>query len=387
MFSEAICETNPDCILILDADGTVLYANPSGVAFWEFGSKQAAVGRRFADLWPAEDQEKIRNAITTATSRPSTIEGFCGTPSGNRYWLETRFVPIEPRPGESKAILCISRDFSASEKAKKSLTAEEVKDRAQNALYREIIDSAIDTAIIGTDPEGEIILWSQGARQITGWNDEEMLGRPLATIFTPEDRAAGRPALEMHRAQDTGRASDMRWHETKDGRRFYAHGSINPILGPAGGYVKSFRDATQQHLTESALRESEDRYASLFNSIDSGFCIVDMEFDAGQQPVDYRFVEVNPAFSANTGLKAAIGKTIRELVPAIEQSWIDIYAKVAATGESVRFENRAEALSHRWYEVYAFRTGDPKRHRVAILFTDISNRKKAEAELRLSEAE
>jgi PAS domain S-box-containing protein len=386
MFSEAICDTNPDCMVVLDADGTVLYGNPSSMALWEFESKQALIGKHFADLWPAEDQEKIRQAITTATTRPSTIEGFCVTPAGNRYWLETRFVSLKPGIGEPEAILCVCRDFSASEKAKKSLTAEEVKDRAQNALYREIIDSAIDTAIIGTDPEGQIILWSQGARQITGWNDEEMLGRSLATIFTPEDRAAGRPELEMRRADETGRASDMRWHETKDGRRFYAHGSINPILGPAGGYVKSFRDATQQHLTESALRESEDRYASLFNSIDSGFCIVDMVFDAGQQPVDYRFVEVNPAFFTSTGLSAVVGKTIRELVPTIEQSWIDIYAKVAATGESVRFESRAEALSGRWYEVYAFRTGDPKRHRVAILFTDISNRKKAEAELRLSEA-
>jgi PAS domain S-box-containing protein len=334
MFSEEFCEANPDCIVTLDADGTMHYVNPSGVALWEFGSKQAAIGKRFADLWPADDQGKIRQAIATASIRPSTIEGFCVTPAGNRYWLETRFLSLKRRSDEPATILCISRDFSASEKAKKSLTAEEVKDRAQNALYREIIDSAIDTAIIGTDPEGQIILWSQGARQITGWNDEEMLGRPLATIFTPEDRTAGRPALEMRRADETGRASDMRWHETKDGRRFYAHGSINPILGPAGGYVKSFRDATQQHLTESALKESEDRYASLFNSIDSGFCIVDMEFDTQQHPADYRFVEVNPAFATNTGLSAVVGKTIRELVPTIEQTPVRVSASRTAPGRS-----------------------------------------------------
>jgi PAS domain S-box-containing protein len=386
MFSEELCEANPDAVVALDADGMVVYINPSGVALWRFESKQAAIGKRFADLWPIEDQEKVRQAIGAATVRPSAIEGFWVTPTGDRYWLETRFAPLQSALGGTARTLCISRDFSASQNAKTSLTAEEINDRAQNALYREIIDSAIETAMIGTDSEGQIILWSQGARQITGWNDEEILGRPLATIFTPEDRAAGRPELEMRRADETGRASDMRWHETKDGRRFYAHGSINPIRGPASGYVKSFRDATQQHLTETALRESEDRYASLFNSIDAGFCIVDIEFDARQQPVDYRFVEVNPAFVTNTGLSAVVGKTIRELLPSIEQSWIDIYARVAVTGESSRFENRAEALADRWYEVYAFRTGDPKRHRVAVLFTDISNRKKAEAQLRLSEA-
>ena len=386
MFSEDLCEANPDCVVALDAHGTVLYINPSGVALWEFESERAALGTRFADLWPIEDREKVVQAIEDAVSRSMTIEGFCVTPKGTRCWLESRFTALRGTAGPARTF-CISRDFSASQKAKTSLTALEVSDRAQNALYREIIDSAIDTAIIGTNSEGQIILWSQGARHITGWTDEEMLGKPLATIFTPEDRATGRPALEMRRADETGRASDMRWHETKGGHRLYANGSINPIRGPAGGYVKSFRDATQQHLTETALKESEERYSSLFNSIDAGFCVVDIEFDAQQRPADYRFVEVNPAFSTNTGLRAVVGKSMRELVPTIEQSWIDIYAKVATTGESIRFENQAEALAGRWYEVYAHRTGDPKRHRVAILFNDISIRKKAEAELRISEAE
>jgi PAS domain S-box-containing protein len=254
-------------------------------------------------------------------------------------------------------------------------------------LYREILDSAVDTAVIGTNPQGHITTWSAGAHHITGWSAPEMLGEPLSTIFTPEDRAAGRPAMEMRAADQSGRATDMRWHLRKDGRRFYAHGSISPLKAPLKGYVKSFRDATQQHLTEAALKVSQARYTSLFNSIDAGFCIVDIEFDPHQRPVDYRFVEVNPAFATNTGLNAVVGKTIRELAPTIEQAWIDIYARVATTGESIRFEEHAEALGDRWYEAYAFRVDDPDLKRVAILFTDISNRRKAEAELRRSEAE
>ena len=386
MLAEELCDANPDCLIALGANGTVMHINPSGLALWEFESKVAIVGKLFADLWPVEDQEKVTQAIRSAIISPVAIEGFCVTPAGNRYWLETRFSPLRGATGTAPRILCICRDFSASQKAKASLTALEVSDRAQNALYREIIDSAVETAIIGTDSEGQIILWSKGAHQITGWTDEEMLGQPLATIFTPEDRAAGRPALELQRAADTGRASDVRWHLTKDGRRFFAHGSINPILGPSSGYVKSFRDATQQQLIETALKESQDRYASLFKSIDAGFCIIDIEFDADHRPADYRFVEVNPAFATNTGLNAVVGKSIRELVPTIEGYWIEIYAHIALTGESKRFEEHAEALGDRWYEAYAFRIGDPKLYRVAVLFTDISYRKKAEARLRTSEA-
>jgi PAS domain S-box-containing protein len=387
MSPKALFDAIPDCICALDERGIVLSINPRGVKLWEFDSSSEGLGKPYADLWLTDEREKIVEAINEALAgRASAVEGFCVTPKGHRYWWETRFLPIEAQSKRAERIMCISRDFSHRQQIQLSQSAQEIKDREQNALYRQIIDSAIETAIIGTDTEGTIILWSEGARHITGWDDQDMLGRPLATIFTPEDRTAGRPELELQRAADTGRASDMRWHERKDGSRFFAHGSINPIVGPSAGFVKSFRDATKQHLTESALRDSEDRYQSLFASIDAGFCIVDIEFDKDKKAKDYRFVAVNPAFGANTGLKDVAGKSIRELVPAIEQTWIDIYAKVATTGESSRFENHAEALDNRWYDVYAYRIGEPALHRVAILFNDISTRKKTELELRVSEA-
>jgi PAS domain S-box-containing protein len=134
------------------------------------------------------------------------------------------------------------------------------------------------------------------------------------------------------------------------------------------------------------LPEDADRYRALLNAIDAGFCVIEIVFDTGSRPVDYRFVEVNPAFAANTGLHAAAGQTMRELVPDIEQSWIDIYADVASTGESIRFVNHAAALENRWFEVYAFRMGTPQRRRVAVLFNDITARRNAEYALRTSES-
>jgi PAS domain S-box-containing protein len=258
--------------------------------------------------------------------------------------------------------------------------------REFDALCREVLDSAIDTAVIAIDGQGRVMTWSAGAEHITGWTAAEMLGQPLATLFTPEDRTAGWPAMEMRAAEATGRASDMRWHLRKDGQRFFAHGSVTPLTGPVKGYVKSFRDATVQHQAETELKVFQERYRSLFTSIDSGFCVVDIEYGPDQEAVDYRFVEINPAFAANTGLENVVGKSIREIVPAIESYWIDIYAGVASSGQSIRFENRALALDHRWYAVYAFRIDDPALRRVAILFNDITEKKHAEAALRISEA-
>ena len=135
----------------------------------------------------------------------------------------------------------------------------------------------------------------------------------------------------------------------------------------------------------AVLRESEARYRALFEAIDSGFCIIEVRFDEEQRPIDYRFVEVNPAFAGQTGLADAVGKWMRELAPDHEQHWFDIYGRIALTGEAVRFENVAAALG-RWYDVYAFRIGEPGAHRVAILFNDISDRRRAQTALRESEA-
>ncbi|UOR05265.1 PAS domain S-box protein [Hymenobacter aerilatus] len=128
------------------------------------------------------------------------------------------------------------------------------------------------------------------------------------------------------------------------------------------------------------LHSGEDRYQLLFNSIDSGFCVVEMLFDAEQRPIDYRFLEANLAFERQTGLHDAVNKTMRELHPAHEDHWFEIYGRVALTGEPIRFEQRAEQLG-RWYDVYAFRVGAPQQQQVAILFNDISFRKQIEERL------
>ncbi|HWZ21873.1 MAG TPA: hypothetical protein VNW06_04425, partial [Cytophagaceae bacterium] len=91
---------------------------------------------------------------------------------------------------------------------------------------------------------------------------------------------------------------------------------------------------------------------------------------------------INASFERQTGLKDAVGKRMRELAPNHEEHWFEIYGKIALTGESVRFENRAEQLN-RWYDVFAFRFGELNNFQVAILFNDITERKQSEQTIRL----
>jgi PAS domain S-box-containing protein len=135
---------------------------------------------------------------------------------------------------------------------------------------------------------------------------------------------------------------------------------------------------------EEALRLSQEQYHSLFNTLIEGFCIIEVVFDSHAHPVDCRFLEVNPAFEAQTGLRNARGRFMRELVPDYEEHWFQIYGEIALTGEPRRFVNEARALQ-RWFDVSAFRFGGPDSRKVAILFNDISEAKRAEDALRESE--
>ena len=143
----------------------------------------------------------------------------------------------------------------------------------------------------------------------------------------------------------------------------------------------AMQDISERKQAEEALRESEERYRRLFTSMDKGFCIIEVLFDDNLNPMDYRFLEVNGAFEKQTGIKDAKGRRMSLIAPDHEQHWFDIFGRIALTGEPARFEKPAQEL-HRWYDVCAFRIGRPEDRQVAILFNDITERRRIDHELR-----
>lgn len=165
-----------------------------------------------------------------------------------------------------------------------------------------------------------------------------------------------------------------------------AHPMASPTDQPAPPATASRRAAG--HGGDMPVRELDetDTYRMLFEALDQGVCVIEVLFDGAGRPFDYRFLQVNPAFTAQTGLDDAVGRTMRSLRADHEQHWFDIYGKVALTGEPTRFENRAAALG-RWYDVYAFRMGAPELRRVGIIFSDITARRQEEELISLQTAE
>ena len=136
-------------------------------------------------------------------------------------------------------------------------------------------------------------------------------------------------------------------------------------------------DITDRKQAEEVVQKSEDRYRKLYESIDEGFCIIQVLFDANNRAVDYVFLEVNPSFEKQTGIQDAQGRSMRQIAPHHEEHWFEMYGDIALNGQSKRFEYPADEL-HRWYEGYAYRIGEDTERKVAIIFNDITDRKQAE---------
>jgi PAS domain S-box-containing protein len=140
------------------------------------------------------------------------------------------------------------------------------------------------------------------------------------------------------------------------------------------------KEIGEREKAEKALRQSEEKYRNLFSSMSEGFALHEIILDASGKPYDYRFLEMNDAFEKLSGLSRenVIGKTVKEVIPDLEPYWIENYGHIAVSGEPLNFENFAAPLG-KWYGIYAY---SPTKNQFAALFSDITDRKKAEASLR-----
>ncbi|MFB3817226.1 MAG: MEDS domain-containing protein [Candidatus Methylomirabilales bacterium] len=257
--------------------------------------------------------------------------------------------------------------------------------RASEEKYERLFHGVPVGIAVTTLTEGRFLDVNEALLEMGGYRREDLLGRTVHEVAAwgrPEARAQFLAALTA-----TGRVRDFEATlRRKSGAPLTVLVSAHILpVGQEPVIVSAILDISDRVQAEAARRESQARYHDLFTSMEEGFALHEMLFDLAGAPLDYRFLEVNPAFSRLTGLKAAdvVGRTVKEVLPDIEPAWIARYGAIVQTGRGERFQAPAAALG-RWYEGYAYPVGG---RRFAVTFTDITDRKAAEAALRQSLAD
>jgi PAS domain S-box-containing protein len=294
--------------------------------------------------------------------------------------LETRFVdfvymPLRDAEEAITGILVHGVDQTERKNAEADLYASRER-------FQKIVDQA-GTGVVETDVDGRIVLANRKYCEMLGYAEEELLGLSVLDITAPDSIHATREEVAALVEGGPGFVLDKQYRQ-KDGTFKWAQSSVNALRDSTGTYqgiVAIIVDITESRQAADALRASEERYRTLFETMDQGFCVIEMISDTDGTPVDYRFLEMNQMFEQHTGLSNVVNKTALALVPGMDDFWVEKYGQVAATGEPTRFEHRDPAMK-RWFDVNATRIGGNGSNKVAILFQDISARKATAEALR-----
>ncbi|KPW34636.1 Sensory box sensor histidine kinase/response regulator [Pseudomonas coronafaciens pv. atropurpurea] len=370
-------------MILTDTDGVITDWNPGAeqVLGWtaEEMSGQSAE-RFFTPQDRASGQIDYEMHLALRQGRASD-ERWHVRKDGQLFWASGEMMPLRGAKGAHIGFVKILRDRTDEHLAGRAI--EEAQER-----YR-LAAKATNDAIWDWDLKADYILWNDAL--------EQAYGHPLATLDTssdwwiaqihPDDRA--RIYASIHAVID---GNGTAWTDEYRFRRL--DGSYADILdrghvirdaeGSAARMIGAMLDMSQMRKAEMALRRSEERSRTMLETIEAAFAIIEVRFDADDSPVDYRFIEANPAFERQAGVDLR-GKWVTEFAPDLERFWFEAYGHVAKTGEPASFENYAKAFE-RWFEVKAVRVGEPADRQIAVMFSDVTARRDAEERLRTSEA-
>ncbi|OFW02640.1 MAG: hypothetical protein A3I61_11030 [Acidobacteria bacterium RIFCSPLOWO2_02_FULL_68_18] len=245
---KAIVDAEPECVKLLDADGSLLMMNPAGLQMIEAEGFEQIRGACVSSLVEEEHREAFR-ALTARVFRGESgtlefrITGLKGTPR----WLEMHAVPLRDERGTIAAALGITRDITDRKLADAAL-------RESEKNFRTLFEQATD-GIFVCDDERRFLDVNPAGCQMIGYGRDELIGLPVETFVMPEDQPrVGQEATRLAGVQ----ASTSEWRaRRKDGSVFIAEAVATRL---SDGRFQTFaRDVTERRRVESALRESEDR--------------------------------------------------------------------------------------------------------------------------------
>lgn len=416
-----------------DAQGLVTVDSPS----WRAYTGQTIdewLGWGWLDAVHPDDRAYAGRQWADAVATRSNVDAkFRLRDAGGGWrWTNVRAMPLLGAHGRVRKWLGVNIDIDASTRTQQALHESEqqlaaelarakalqsvsgllIADGERSRLYEQILDAAI--AIMGADMGSMQLMDARGGELhlivFRGFHPEAAAYWQRVSVATGSSCGAAlshgaRVIIEDVAGSDVTRGSDNMRYWKKSGivavqstPLSARDGSIIGMLSthwrrphrPEDAELRSLdvlarqaADFIERARTQAALRESENKYRSLFESIDEGFLVYEMVRDGDGRAIDFRLLEVNPAFTRQTGLgQETVGKYASEFLPNLERFWIDTYDRVARTGAPERVEEYNQATERRYNVHVAAVHG---KDRVAVVFEDVTERRRAERTLRASE--
>jgi PAS domain S-box-containing protein len=377
-----MADAAPAMLWVTEPDGACSFLSRG---WYEFTgqNKEEGLGYGWTDVIHPEDREITKEAFVDANAQKKefSLEHRLLHADGSYRWVIDTGRPRLSPAGEFLGFVGNVLDITHRKQAEETLH----KTQALMSAVFEILP--VGVGVFNAD--GSAVLSNQQMKHYLPTNilpsrDDQRHGRWRAYDrdghLLARDEFAGARALRGERVVPGIEAL----YRQDDGTEIWTQVAAVPIRDDnkqISGQVAVITNIDAPKRVEAALRLSEEKYRSLFNKMDEGFGIVEVILDGKGEPVDFRYLETNPVFEQQTGLKDVLGKTIRELAPDVEALWIDAFGRIALTGQAERFVDHSPALG-RWFDVNAFRIGEQDKHQVAFIFRDITESKLIEQELR-----
>ena len=372
-----------DAVIATDCSGAVTLMNHVAEQLTASSIEKAA-GKsicEFIHLVNKETREPILNPVLETLlhgASQGASNNILMLPNGAEYNIAHSCAPIRDRDGQVIGAVLVFRDITAENAAQQALldSTERVKT---------ILDTVSDGIVTFNARTQVIESINSATEKMFGYKAAELVGQKISTIVPELDSTPG--ALDYYQTSLEERSKGVVREvvgRQKDGQFLPMEIAVNEMrLGGQRYLACVLRNITARKHAEALMLESEYRYRSLFETIDEGFCVAEIIYK-NYQPVDQLFLEINPSFEKHSGFKNAQGRYVSEFIPDLGPDLFAIYDQVLQTGEPVRFEYQVPSLQ-RWFDIYTCRLGKQGSNKVAILFTDVTQRKMSEQALRESD--
>ena len=262
-------------IFMLDPNGVVVSWNEGAERIKGY-SEDEIVGQHFSTFYTEEDREAGRPENNLEAAREHNRvedEGLRVRKDGSTFWANVTITAIRDEEGALQGFTKVTRDMTERHEYEEQLRQE--KDR-----FETLVQEVKDYAIFMLDPDGIVQTWNDGARELKGYTEDEIVGQHFSTFYTGEDREDGRPERNLKKAAEEGRVEDEKWRVRKDGSRFWANVIITVLHDDDGelrGFAKVTRDMTERREREQQLQRERDLIEQMLETSPVGITVVNSD--------------------------------------------------------------------------------------------------------------